>query len=297
MDEKLRGIIPALATPLLEDGSPDEAGIRKLVRHQLEGGVCGFFPCGSTGEGPLLTDADWQAALTFVISEVNGAVPVLANVSDTGTKRTIERAKQAADMGADAAVATLPYYYVCGEEEARRFFVGVADESPVPLFIYNVPQRTGYNLPARLLVELSKHPNIKGVKDSAVDPILHFDLIHLLHNTEFTVLNGSEFFLGASVMMGGDGGLLGICNVAPALCVELYEAAAQGDIPAVRRLQPMVSDVTTIFFTKGGAPISALKKAMEMLGLCEAWAGEPFLPTTKTQDAEIRAILERNGLL
>jgi|LSQX01.2.fsa_nt_gb 4-hydroxy-tetrahydrodipicolinate synthase len=297
MDEKLRGIIPALATPLLEDGSPDEAGIRKLVRHQLEGGVCGFFPCGSTGEGPMLTEAHWRSALGWVISEVNGQVPILANISDTGTQRTVQRAQQAAELGADAAVATLPYYYVCKEDEARRFFVAVADQSPVPLFIYNVPQRTGFNLPAPLIAELSRHPNIKGVKDSAVDPILHFDLINLLHNTDFTVLNGSEFFVGASVMMGGDGGLLGICNVAPVLCVELYEAAAQGDIPAVRRLQPLVSDVTTIFFTKGGAPISALKKAMEMLGLCQGWTSAPFEPTTETQDGEIRTILERNGLL
>lgn len=297
MPEKLRGILPALATPLLEDGSPDEASIRKLVRHQLDNGVAGFFPCGSTGEGPMLTDEAWRTVIGVVVSEVAGQVPVLANVADTGTERTIQRARQAAELGADAVVTTLPFYYVHAGPEARGFFTEVANAAPVPLFIYNVPQRTGYSLPADMLVELADHPNTHGVKDSAVDPILHFELIDRLRTTDFTVLNGSEFFLGASVIMGGDGGLLGICNVCPALCVELYEAAAQGDIPAIRRLQPIVSDITKIFFTQPGSPLSGLKKAMEMLGLCGPWTSHPFVPTTTEQDAVIRSILERNGLL
>lgn len=297
MPEKLHGILPALATPLLEDGSPDEASLRKLVRHQLENGVAGFFPCGSTGEGPMLTDEAWRTVIGIVVSEVAGQVPVLANVADTGTARTIQRARQAAELGADAVVTTLPFYYVHAGQEARQFFTEVADNAPLPLFIYNVPQRTGFNLPADMLVELAGHPNIHGVKDSAVDPILHFELIDRLRTTDFTVLNGSEFFLGASVIMGGDGGLLGICNVCPKLCVELYEAAAQGDIPAVRRLQPIVSDITKIFFTQPGSALSGLKKAMEMLGLCGPWTSHPFVPTTAEQDTVIRNILERNGLL
>jgi 4-hydroxy-tetrahydrodipicolinate synthase len=297
MPEKLRGIIPALATPLLESGEPDEVSLRKLVRFQVENGVSGFFVCGSTGEGPMLTDRHWAQVIGVVVSEVGGRVPILANVADTGTQRAIERARQAADLGADAVVATLPFYYVHPGPEAFGFFTELADQSPLPLYVYNVPQRTGYNLPADMLVQLSEHLNIHGVKDSAVDPILHFELIDRLRNTDFTVLNGSEFFVGASVMMGGDGGLLGICNVAPKLCVELYEAAAQGDIPAVRRLQPIVSDVTKIFFTQPGSALSALKKAMEMLGLCGPTAGHPFVPTTAEQDRKVRGILEKNGLL
>lgn len=297
MPEKLRGIIPALATPLLEDGTPDEASLRRLLHYQLDGGVVGFFIAGSTGEGPMLTDADWRTVVRITVEEVAGRVPILANVAGTGTRRSVQLAREAADLGADAAVATLPYYYVHAGAEAERFFVALADESPLPLYVYNVPQRTGFSLPADMLVRLADHPNIHGVKDSAVDPILHFDLIHLLRNTDFTVLNGSEFFLGASVMMGGDGGLLGICNVCPALCVELYEAAAQGDIPAVRNLQPRVSDVTTVFFTKPGSPIAGLKKALELLGLCGPWTSHPFTPTTPEQETDIRKILERNGLL
>jgi 2-dehydro-3-deoxy-D-pentonate aldolase len=297
MPEKLRGIIPALATPVLEDGTPDEPSLRKLVRYQLEGGVSGFFVCGSTGEGPMLTDEGWRAVHSAVIDEVGGRVPILANVADTGTRRAIERAQQAADLGADAVVATLPFYYVHAGQEAVRFFTELADHSPLPLYIYNVPQRTGFSLPADMLVALADHPNIHGVKDSAVDPILHFELIDRLHSTDFTVLNGSEFFVGASVMMGGDGGLLGICNLCPKLCVDLYDAAVQGDIPAVRRIQPQVSDVTKVFFTTPGSAISALKKAMELLGLSGPWSSHPFTPTTPEQDASIRKILERNGLL
>lgn len=297
MNGKLRGIIPALATPLTAAGKPDEAGLRRLVQFQLAGGVAGFFPCGSTGEGPMLPEEDWAQVIRIVCEESAGKVPVLAHIAEAGTERVIERARRAVDLGAQAVVSTLPYYYVHAGQEAIRFFTAVAEASPLPLFVYNVPQRTQVPLSADLLIELSDHPNILGVKDSAVDPILHFELIHQLRNTEFTVLNGSEFFLGASVMMGGDGGLLGICNLIPKLCVELYEAAARGDIPAVRSLQPQVSDVTTVFFTKGGSPLSALKKALELMGLCQGHTSHPFLPTTPEQDVAIRSILERNGLL
>jgi dihydrodipicolinate synthase/N-acetylneuraminate lyase len=297
MAEKLKGIIPALATPLHEDGSPDEAGVRRLTQHQLDGGVSGFFVGGSTGEGPILRDEDWRLVHEWVIDQVGGKVPILAHCADVGTARAIDRAKAAADFGADAAVATLPYYYVHQGREAVRFFVELADASPLPVYIYNVPQRTQVNLSADILQELSQHPNIHGVKDSAVDPILHFDLIHRMRETDFTVLNGCEFFCGASVMMGGDGGLLGICNVCPKLCVDLYEAAAQGDIPAVRRLQPLVSDVTTVFFTQGGSALSALKWALHLMGICGPTASAPFTPTTPEQQAAIKTILERNGLL
>lgn len=297
MATKLRGIIPALATPLREDGRPDEAGLRRLVRYQLDGGVVGFFPCGSTGEGPMLRDDDWANVIRWVCDEVGGRVPVLAHVADTSTARVNERAKQAVDLGADAVVSTLPFYGIHAGNEPIRFFEAVADASPLPLYIYNVPQRTQVPLSADTLVALSAHPNIHGVKDSAVDPILHFDLIHRLRNSDFTVLNGSEFFLGASVMMGGDGGLLGICNVAPKQCVELYEAAVRGDIPSVRRLQPIVSDITTIFFTKPGSSMAGLKKAMELLGICQNYVSEPYMPTTPEQEVQVRAILERNGLL
>lgn len=297
MAGKLKGIVPALATPMNKDLRPDEAGVRKLVQYQLDGGVDGFFVCGSTGEGPILRDEDWRQVHLWVIDEVGGRVPILAHVADVGTARAIDRAKQAADFGADAAVATLPYYYVHAGQEATRFFVGLADESPLPVYIYNVPQRTQVPLSVDQMAELAQHPNIKGVKDSSVDVMLHFDLIQRLKDTDFTVLNGSEFFLGASVMMGGDGGLLGICNVCPKLCVELYEAAARGDIPAVRRLQPIVSDLTTIFFTKPGNALSAIKKAVALLGLCQPYISHPFLPTTAEQDKAIEGILKRNGLL
>ena len=297
MPEKLKGIIPALATPLLEDGRPDEAGVRKLTQFQLDGGVSGFFVGGSTGEGPILRDEDWRQVHEWVIDQVAGKVPILAHCADVGTARAIERARAAADFGADAVVATLPYYYVHQGQEAIRFFTALADASALPVYIYNVPQRTQVAMSAEMLQELSLHPNIHGVKDSSVDPILHFDLIHRMMDTDFTVLNGCEFFVGASIMMGGDGGLLGICNVCPRLCVDLYEAAARGDIPAVRKLQPIVSDITTVFFTKGGSALSALKQAMAMMGLCQPYTSHPFTPTTPEQDTVIEGILKRNGLL
>lgn len=297
MAQKLQGIIPALATPLQEDGHPDEAGLRQLVQFQIDNGVRGLFVCGSTGEGPMLADEDWRQAHIWAVREAAGRVPVLANVSEASTARALYRARQAADFGADAVVATLPYYYAHAGEEAKRFYLALADGSPLPVYIYNVPQRTQVPLTAEMLQELAQHPNIRGVKDSANDPILHFELIQSFRHTDFAVLNGSEFFLGASVLLGGDGGLLGICNVCPKLCVELYEAARRGDLEAVRRLQASLSDVTSLFFAKGGSPLAALKTALHLLGICQPYVSHPFLPASSEQKIAVQDILQRNGLL
>jgi 2-dehydro-3-deoxy-D-pentonate aldolase len=299
MTERLHGIIPAMVTPMDNSGNPDEAGIRRLTDYLIAGGVSALFPCGSTGEGPRLLDEQWAQGLSWVVSQSAGRVPILAPISDLGTERVLHRAAIATDLGVDALVSTLPFYYPTMGLEAMRFFETVADSVSLPLYIYNLPQRTQGTITLDEFLQLAAHPNIYGVKDSAVDVILHFGLIHSVREQglDFVVLNGSEFFLGASVTMGGDGGLLGIATVAPRLCVDLYEAAARGDIPEVRRLQAQVSDVTTIFFTRPGSPLAAIKRALEMLGLCGPGVSHPFASTTPEQDDDIRAILERNALL
>lgn len=297
MNTTLRGVLPALATPLTAEGRANEAAIRKLTQFQLANGVSGLFVCGSMGEGPMLCDDDWRQTLAWVITETASQVPVLANVADTSTMRAIARTRQAMELGADAVVSTLPYYYVHAGLEAERYFTELADASPLPLYIYNLPQRTQVQLSADLLEKLATHPNIKGVKDSSVDPILHFELIRRMQKADFVVLNGCEFFAGASILMGGDGVLLGVCNLCPRLCVDLYEAAQRGEVAEVRRLQTMVSDVTGAFFVAGVSLLSALKCALHLMGIGGPTSASPFAPVTAAQTAQIQAILSRNGLL
>lgn len=298
MAEKLRGIVPALVTPLGSTGEPDEGSVRRLVRYTLDGGCSGLFVAGSTGEGPMLQDEQWEAVVRWVVDENGGRAKVLASVADSGTARVIRRAHRAAQLGADAVVTTLPYYFVHAGEETLRFWEAVGDNSPLPVYMYNVPQRTQVAMTREQIMAAARHPNIIGVKDSSCDMILHFDLIHEAGKLEngFTVLNGSEFSLGASVMMGGDGGLLGIANVAPGLCTALYSAAVAADIAEVRRLQPMVAEVTSLFWLPECSAVSGVKRALQLLGICEAHVAHPFIPAPEKHDAKIRDILKRNGV-
>lgn len=296
---RLRGILPALATPLTPDLEPDEAGLRRLVQYQLEAGVVGLFACSSTGEGPMLTDEQWSRVLGWAIREVEGRVPVLAHVTDVGVPRVLDRVRRAADLGAAAVAAAAPYYYQHTDAEVIDFFVTIADRSPLPLFVYNIPQRVKTALTVEQLLALAPHPNIVGMKDSAANAVLHLEVLRRVRerDLDFTVLNGTEAYLGASVMMGGDGGLLGAANLAPRLCVELYEAAARGDIAAVRELQPRLSDLTGVFTLPGGSFAGNLKAALEMLGLCGSTVLPPLAPPTAETRAAVRALLQRHSLL
>lgn len=296
---RLRGIIPALATPLTPDLEPDEAGFRRLVQYQLEGDVVGLFACSSTGEGPMLADEQWSRVLGWAIREANGQVPVLAHVTDVGVPRVLDRVRRAADLGADAVAAAAPYYYQHTDAEVLDFFVTIADRSPLPLFVYNIPQRVKTALTVEQLLELAPHPNIAGMKDSPANAVLHLELLRRVRerHLDFTVLNGTEAYLGASVMMGGDGGLLGVANLAPRLCVELYEAAARGDAAAVRELQSRLSDLTGVFTIPGGSFAGNLKAALEMLGLCGSTVLPPLSMPTDNTRAAIRALLQRHSLL
>ncbi len=299
MSMQLRGIIPALATPLTPDFTPDEAGLRRLVQYQLAGGVVGLFPCSSTGEGPMLRDEDWARVTAWAVQEAAGRATVLAHVTDVGLPRVLDRVRHAADLGADAVAAAAPYYYQHTDAEVLGFFTAVADASPLPLFIYNIPSRVKTALTVEQLLALAQHPNIAGMKDSSGDATMHLNLLRRAREQalDFCVLNGTETTLGFSVLLGGDGGLVGIANLAPRLCVQLYEAATWRDAEAVRDLQARVSDLTGVFAVPGCGFAGNLKAALEMMGLCDGTVMPPFGTPSAEGRAAIKALLARHGLV
>jgi dihydrodipicolinate synthase/N-acetylneuraminate lyase len=299
MGPRLRGIVVALVTPLHEDYRPDEAGLRRLIQHVRAGGVSGVFACGSTGEGPMLRDEDWAAVTRWTVEEAAGQIRVLAHATEVGTLRVIDRARRAADLGADAIAVAAPYYYPHAEAEILRFYEAVADASPLPVFVYNIPSRVKTALTLSQVLRLAQHPNIVGMKDSSGDAPFHLACIHQIRSDggPFTILNGAESFLAASVMMGGDGGVLGVANVAPRLCVDLFAAADREDLAAVRELQPRVAAVRALFALPGVGLVGAVKRALEMMGICGSTTMPPFAPASAEADAAIRDILDRCGLL
>ncbi|MCS7193295.1 MAG: dihydrodipicolinate synthase family protein, partial [Armatimonadetes bacterium] len=165
----------------------DEPALRGLVRYLLQGGVHGVFVLGSTGEFAHLTDDEKRRAIEIVVSEVNGKVPVLVGVAESGTKRSIFWAKEAKKFGVDGVVAAPPFYYPLTESEVENHYRALASECELPILLYHIPSTTKIRFSVDLVERLSKLPNIVGIKDSTGDLSFVFTLINWMRDRNFVV--------------------------------------------------------------------------------------------------------------
>jgi len=284
----LSGIIVPLATPLHSDESVDEAGLRRLVQHVVRGGVHGVFVMGSTGEFAALADDERRRAVEVVVDEVKGKVPVLAGVGDSSTRRALLRVEQAQELGVDALVAILPYYHrVNNMEEAKEHFEAMAKAASLPIVIYNIPQRVGVSLTVEAIDDLREVPQVVGVKDSSED-FSRFQALVRMGSAAFRVFQGSELQAAAGLLLGAHGAVPGMANLAPRLCVELYEAARDMRVEQVRELHRALSELNRIYWLEGSSPIGSLKAALEMVGICQPYPARPM----SRPDTHARARIE-----
>lgn len=222
----LRGVTPPLVTPF--DGPDgeriDHDALADVVAHAVDGGVAGLFPNGTTGEFASLTAAERAAVVETTVANAADC-PVLAGVADTAVADVLTHADRAADAGADAAVVTPPYFHAeSGEGGNRRFLERVADDAPLPVFVYDIPSCTGNPLSADTVVALADHPNVVGMKDSSGD---FSGFCRLLRETPdgFVVLQGFDALLLPSLRMGATGGVHALSNVVPSAFAELARLA------------------------------------------------------------------------
>lgn len=295
-----QGSIPPMVTPLTPEEKVDVPAVGRLVRHLIEGGVDGIFALGSMGEGYALTDDQKQVMVEAVVSEVNGRVPVLVGVSDTGTKRTLANAQTAAQLGAAAVVATSPFYHIhYNQMDIADHFRSLAAESGIPLLIYNLPQITQICIELETIERLSEEEGIIGIKDSSGDFSHHQRLIWAMQDREdFFVLIGSADLIAATVLCGADGVVAAIANLAPRLVKDCYQAAVTKEAGKAYRLQQEIEDLLEIYQICKPAPaLSGAKAALEMMGLCGPTVHRPTQPVAPEKLGQIRAKLQAHGLL
>lgn len=230
--EELRGVTPPLVTPFsgTEASDVDHGALADVVTHAVDGGVAGLFPNGTTGEFASLTAAERAAVVETTVAHAADR-PVLAGVADTSLPAVLAHADRAADAGADAVVVTPPYFHAeSGEGGNRAFLERVADGSPLPVFLYDIPSCTGNPLTAPTALSLAEHDNVVGLKDSSGD---FTGFCRLLREAPagFTLLQGFDSLLLASLRMGATGGVHALSNAAPAAFAELAEltGATPGD--------------------------------------------------------------------
>ncbi|RDD90401.1 dihydrodipicolinate synthase family protein [Streptomyces parvulus] len=303
----LRGVIPPVITPLTPAGDVDTGSLRRLAEHLVGAGVHGLFLLGSSGEAAYLTDAQRLTALEAAVDAAAGRVPVLAGVIDTTTARVLDRAADAVRAGADALVATAPFYTRTHPVEVAGHFRRIREGAGLPLFAYDIPVAVHTKLPRDVVLELAADGTLAGLKDSSGDEgSLRRLLVELrARTTDFSVLTGSELTVDGALLAGADGVVPGLGNVDAHGYVRLYEAARAGDWATARAEQDRLAALFAL--TDAGDPalmgasssaLGAFKAAARLLGLidCAATAA-PQVPLDEAAVARVRARLTGAGLL
>ena len=303
----LHGVVPPVCTPLDAQGEIDTPSLTRLVGHLVDGGVHGLFALGSTSEVAYLTDAQRATALEAVVKAADGRVPVLAGVIDTTTPRVLEHARTAAGLGADALVATAPFYTRTHPHEIAAHFRRIRAAVDLPLFAYDIPVAVHSKLSAALVRELAEDGTLAGLKDSSGDEGGLRRLIVELGGRAgrstgpqpgFSILTGSELTVDAALLAGADGVVPGIGNVDPAGYVRLYEAARAGDWERAaaeqERLVALFSMVDVGPEAEMGRSSSALgsfKAALALLGVIER--GTTAFPQVRLDEEAVAEVGRR----
>lgn len=289
MDFQPCGIIPALVTPMKDDESVDEQGLRAVVNHVLEGGVHGVFAVGSQGEFYALSKEEKKQVLQIVVDEVDGRVPVYAGTAALTTQEVIDLTKMAADVGATAASILTPFFIGPTQDELVRHYESVANAVNLPLLLYVNPRRTNVDLETATVVKLAQVSNIVGIKDSSGNLGLTADYIDNVP-ADFAVIAGNDALIYSILLLGGKGAIAATSNVVPKLVVSIYENVQAGDLEAARVAQAALASLRKAF-TLSTFPV-VVKEALEVIGVCGGRARSPVDPMPKEARAKLEAILE-----
>jgi 2-dehydro-3-deoxy-D-pentonate aldolase len=301
MSKPLRGIIPPLLTPLSGPDQLDVPGLERLVEHVLAGGVHGLFILGTTGEGPGLEYDVRHELVERVCRQAAERVPVLVGITDTVFAESIRLAEHAEDAGAQALVLSSPYYFPLGQADLRRYVETFARQSPLPVFLYNMPSHTKTVFELETLRAAMQLPNVVGVKDSGGNmQYFHQAQMQATERPDWSVLIGPEELLADALLLGGHGGVSGGANLAPRLYVDLYNAASRGDAARSLALQEKVWAISRNLYALGsqhGSWLKGLKCAVACLGICDDYLCEPFRRFEGAERDVVKQRLAEMGLL
>jgi 4-hydroxy-tetrahydrodipicolinate synthase len=293
MTMPLRGAITALITPFTERGELDEAALAAFVDWQIAEGIHGLVPVGSTGEAVTLSLAERERVVRITVERAAGRVPVIAGAGSNDTAVAIETSKRLAAMGATHLLHVSPMYNKPPQRGILAHFRAVADASPVPIVVYNVPGRTGSNVLADTTLALAEHANICAVKEASGNPAQISEIIRR-RPAGFAVLSGDDGLTLDVMASGGEGVISVISNVVPRACAELVQAMERGDLVAARsahhRLAPLVD---AAFIESNPLPIKAaaalMARARNILRL-------PLVPMDPKHEPALRAALATAGV-
>jgi len=287
------GVSTALVTPF-QDGAIDERALRALVEIQIDAGVDGLVPCGSTGESATMSHAEHRRVIEIVVDAAGGRVPVIAGTGSNNTREAIELTQHAKDAGADGALLISPYYNKPTQEGIFAHYREIARATQFPLVAYNVPGRTASNVLPTTLAKLAELEWIVGVKEACGDLSQIANLIARCPD-DFTVLSGDDALTLPILAVGGRGVISTTSNVAPAAMVELVHAFRDGDAGRARQLHQRLLPLFDVLFCETN-PIP-VKAAVHEMGHIGPEIRLPLTPITDANRERLKVILKEQGVL
>ncbi len=292
---QLRGAFTALITPMTPDGSVDYEGFRKLVRFQLESGISGLVPLGTTGETPTLDESEEDRIIDIAMAEAKGKVPVILGAGSNCTRDAVKYVKRAKDKGADYALVVTPYYNKPTDEGIFRHFEECSKVG-IPIIVYNIAGRTGKNISTPLLARIAELANIAGVKEASGDIGQMMDVIQTIarKKPDFCVLSGDDALTLPLVSLGGHGVISVVSNIAPRQVTSLAKAALAGDLEKAKEIHyKLLPAFKAAFVETNPVPIKA---AMNMFGLPAGTLRLPLCPLLKENEPRLKAAFIEAGI-
>lgn len=290
-DVKIGGVIPPIITPLNENGTIDEDGLKKVIDHCINGGVHGIFVMGSAGETMNVTQHERNRAIEITIEHAGNRVPVFCGVFDTCTTKVIENIKAAEQSGAKIVVITPTFYLGNSTQlEIIRHFENICNSTNLKVLSYNIPGMTHVNISPETVFELSGMDNLVGHKESYGNWEQFQKLLFMFEGTDFSLLQGAEELIGVSMLYGVKGFIPSGGNFYPKLYVKMYESGLDKKVNIVYEYQKLINVIGDAVCA-GLSWMAGLKYIGELMGLCKGTVSLPVEPLTDLEKIKIKKIL------
>jgi 4-hydroxy-tetrahydrodipicolinate synthase len=288
------GVGTALVTPFTRSGDLDEAAVRRLARRQIDAGVHFLVPCGTTGESPTLTGAERVRIVEILAEEARGRVPVLAGAGGYNTSDVVRLAADMQRAGAAGLLSVTPYYNKPTQEGLYRHYRAIAESTPLPIVLYNVPGRTGVKIDVATLVRLASIPNIAGVKEASGNVVEMCEILRAVPD-DFIVVSGDDALTLPLMAIGGRGIISVASNEIPHEMARMVETAERGDFAAARAIHARLLPLMQINFIESN-PVP-VKAAMAAMGLIEEVYRLPMVSPGSASRERIMRVLKDLDLL
>lgn len=296
----LKGIIPPVITPLLDNNTIDVKGLESLIEHMITGGVHGLFMLGTTGEATSLSYELRKELIKRTSELVNHRVPVVVGITDTALHGALLIADYTADMGLDGLVVAPPYYLPIAQEEMRDYLENLVPKLRLPFLMYDMPGCTKLHMSIET-IKRAKELGAIGVKDSSGDMSYLYSLIQEFKSSpDFSIIAGTELFLPDTILNGGHGAVAGGANVFPKLFVDLYDASVNRDLDRIALLRDKVMMINSTIYNVGkhsSRIVKGIKCALSVMGICDDYMALPLRRHGKEERKRIAQYVEQLKLI